>query len=76
MFEGSIVCVSKYRYHELTSEVQKSFRELFIQDCETLDIVIFKDGVSKDDILIVYLAKLSVSDILKKLNGKVLVFCN
>jgi len=67
-----IVWVTKYRYHILKGEIQKSCRDLVIQTCDAYDIRILKGVVSKDHIHIhiEYPAKLSISNIVKKLKGR------
>ena len=68
-----IVWVTKYRYHILKGEIQKRCRELIIQICDAEDIIILKGVVSKDHVHmhIEYPPSKSVSDIVKKLKGRV-----
>jgi len=67
-----IVWSTKYRYKVLSGEVQSRCRELLIQDCDSLDIVILKGVVSVDHIHmhIEYPPKLSISYICKQLKGR------
>ena len=67
-----LVWVTKYRYQVLTGDVQERCRELLIQDCESLDIMILKGAVGKDHVHmhIDYPPKLSISYILKQLKGR------
>jgi len=68
-----IVWVTKYRYHVLKGEIQKRCRELIIQICDAEDIRILKGVVSKDHVHmhIEYPPSKSISDIVKKLKGRV-----
>ena len=67
-----LVWVTKYRYSVLVGEVQKSSRNLIIQDCNAMDIEILKGVVSKDHIHlhIEYPPKLSISEIVKQFKGR------
>ncbi|PCH84255.1 MAG: IS200/IS605 family transposase [Piscirickettsiaceae bacterium] len=65
-----IVWVTKYRYPVLTGEIQKRCRELLMQICDAEDIRILKGVVSKDHMHMEYPARLSVSDIVKRLKGR------
>ena len=67
-----LVWVTKYRYHVLTGEVRNRCKELIVQDCNSMDIVILKGVISKDHIHmhIEYPAKLSISEIMKQLKGR------
>ena len=68
-----IVWVTKYRYHVLKGDVQIRCRELIMQICDAEDIQIIKGVVSKDHVHmhIEYPPSKSVSDIVKKLKGRV-----
>ncbi|MDH3326449.1 MAG: IS200/IS605 family transposase [Gammaproteobacteria bacterium] len=70
--KSHIVWVAKYRYPVLMGEIQKRCRELIIQICDAEDIRILKGVVSKDHIHmhIEYPARLSISDIVKRLKGR------
>lgn len=63
---------TKYRYPVLTGEIQKRCRQLLIQICDAEDIRILKGVVSKDHVHMNmdYPARLSVSDIVKRLKGR------
>ena len=67
-----LVWSTKYRYEVLRGDIQVRCRDLIRQTCDTLDIQILKGVVSKDHIHLhlSYPAKLSVSDILKRLKGR------
>ena len=67
-----IVWVTKYRYPVLTGEIQKRCCHLLIQICDAEDIRILKGVVSKDHVHMhmEYPARLSVSDIVKRLKGR------
>jgi putative transposase len=67
-----IVWVTKYRYPVLTGETEKRCRQLLIQICDAEDIRILKGVVSKDHVHMhmEYPARLSVSDIVKRLQGR------
>lgn len=67
-----VVWSTKYRYEVLRGEVQLRCRELLRQTCDSLDIRILKGVVSKDHIHlhVSYPAKLSVSDMVKRLKGR------
>ena len=67
-----IVWVTKYRYPVLTGDIQKRCRQLLIQICDAEDIRILKGVVSKDHVHMhmEYPARLSVSDIVKRLKGR------
>ncbi len=67
-----IVWVTKYRYPVLTGDIEKRCRQLLIQICDAEDIRILKGVVSKDHVHMhmVYPARLSVSDIVKRLEGR------
>jgi len=68
-----IVWVTKYRYRVLAGAIQVRCRELVVQICDAEDIRIIKGVVSKDHVhmLIEYPPSKSVSDIVKKLKGRV-----
>ena len=68
-----LVWVTKYRYKVLKGEIQKRCRELIIQICDSEDIRILKGVVSKDHVHmhIEYPPSISVSNIVKKLKGRV-----
>ena len=68
-----IVWSTKYRYQVLKGEIQKRCRELIMQICDAEDIRILKGVVSKDHVHmhIEYPPSKSVSDIVKKLKGRV-----
>jgi putative transposase len=68
-----IVWVTKYRYHVLKGDVQKRCRDLIVQVCDAEDIRILKGVVSKDHVHmhIEYPPSISVSNIVKKLKGRV-----
>jgi len=68
-----LVWVTKYRYKVLKGEIQKRCRELIIQICDAEDIRILKGIVSKDYVHmhIEYPPSISVSNIVKKLKGRV-----
>ena len=68
-----IVWVTKYRYQVLKGEIQKRCRELIIQICDAEDIRILKGVVSKEHVHmhIEYPPSKSISDIVKKLKGRV-----
>ena len=65
------VWVAKYRYPVYRGDIQKRFRELFIQTCDA-DVQISKGVVSKDHIHmhVEYPSKLSTSDFVKRLKGR------
>ncbi len=67
-----LVWVTKYRYHVLKGDVQKRCRDILRQVCDAPDIRILKGVVSKDHIHlhISYPAKLSISEIVKRLKGR------
>ncbi len=67
-----VVWVTKYRYPVLTGDIQKRCRQLLIQICDAEDIRILKGVVSKDHVHMhmEYPARLSVSDIVKRLKGR------
>ena len=67
-----LVWVTKYRYHILKGEVQRRCRDILRQVCDANDIRILKGVVSKDHVHlhISYPAKLSVSEIVKRLKGR------
>jgi putative transposase len=67
-----LVWSTKYRYEVLRGDIQIRCRDLIRQTCDTLDIQILKGVVSKDHIHLhlSYPAKLSVSDILKRLKRR------
>ena len=67
-----IVWSTKYRYGVLRGDVQKRCRDLIRQMCDSMDIRILKGVVSKDHVHLhlSYPAKLSVSDIVKRLKGR------
>ena len=71
--QAHIVWVTKYRYPVLKGELQKRCRELIIQICDAEDIRILKGVVSKDHVHmhIDYPPSKAVSDIVKKLKGRV-----
>ncbi|KAI9130898.1 IS200/IS605 family transposase [Acaryochloris sp. CCMEE 5410] len=68
-----IVWVTKYRYQVLKGEVQERCRELLIQIYDAEDIRILKGVVSKDHVhmLIEYPPSKSISDIVKRLKGRI-----
>ena len=68
-----IVWVTKYRYHVLQGDIQVRCRELIMQICDAEDIRIIKGVVSKDHVHmhIEYPPSKAVSDIVKKLKGRV-----
>jgi len=63
---------AKYRYPVLKDDVQKRCREILFQICDAEDVRILKGVVSKDHvhIHIEYPARLSVSDLVKRLKGR------
>lgn len=67
-----LVWITKYRYQVLQGEVQLRCRDLIRQVCNSLDIQILKGVVSKDHVHLhlSYPAKLSISDIVKRLKGR------
>ena len=67
-----LVWATKYRYHVLKGDVQTRCRDLIKQSCDAMDIRILKGVVSKDHIHLHlnYPARLSVSDIVKRLKGR------
>ena len=67
-----IVWVTKYRYPVLTGDIQKRCRQLIIQICDAEDSRILKGVVRKDHVHmhVDYPARLSVSDIVKRLKGR------
>ena len=67
-----IVWVTKYRYPVLTGDIQKRCRQLLIQICDAEVIRILKGVVIKDHVHMhmEYPARLSVSDIVKRLKGR------
>jgi len=70
--ECHIVRCTKYRYKVLTWDIKLRCRELIKQICDAQDIQIIKWVVSYDHIhiLIEYPAKLSISDIVKRLKWR------
>ena len=64
-----VVWVTKYRYPVLQGDIQKRCRELLIQICDSEDVRILKGVVSKDHIHVEYPAKLSLSNLVKRLKG-------
>ena len=66
-----LVWSTKYRYEVLRGEIQMRCRDLIRQTCDSLDIQILKGVVSKDHMHphLSYPAKLSISEILKRLKG-------
>ena len=71
-FTAHLVWVTKYRYPVLRGDIQIRCRELIVQICDAEDVQILKGVVSKDHIHmhIEYPAKLSVSDLVKRLKGR------
>jgi putative transposase len=71
-----IVWVTKYRYKVLQGDVQKRCRELIIQICDAEDVRILKGVVSKDHVHmhIEYPPSKSISEVVRKLKGRSLVF--
>ncbi len=69
---GSTLWVTKYRYPVLRGDVQRRYRGLIIQICDTEDVQILKGVVSKDHVHmhIEYPGKLSISDLVKRLKGR------
>ena len=67
-----IVWSTKYRYSVLRGEVQLRCRDLLRQVCDSMDVRILKGVVSKDHVHLhlSYPPKLSVSDSVKRLNGR------
>ena len=67
-----IVWVTKYRFSVLSGDIQKRCRSLVMQVCDAEDVRILKGVVSKDHIHmhIEYPAKLSISDLVRKLKGR------
>ena len=67
-----IVWVTKYRYHVLKGDIQKRCRDLVKQVCDSEDVRILKDVVSKDHvhIHIEYRPSQNISDIVKRLKGR------
>jgi len=67
-----IVWSTKYRYHELTGDIQVRCRDLIRQCCDSLDVRILKGVVSKDHVHLhlSYPPKLSVSDMIKRIKGR------
>ena len=70
-----LVWITKYRYQVLQGDIQLRCREIIRQSCNSLDIRILKGVVSKDHIHlpISYPPQLSISDIVKRLKGRILV---
>ena len=68
-----IVWVTKYRYHVLKGDIQIRCRDLIMQICDAEDIRIIKGVVSKEHVHmhIEYPPSKAVSDIVKKLKGRV-----
>ena len=67
-----LVWSTKYRYDVLKGDIQIRCRELIRQTCDSLDIQILKEVVSKDHIHlhVSYPPKLSISEMLKRLKGR------
>ena len=67
-----IVWVTKYRYHVLKGDIHLRCREILRQLCDAHDLRILKGVISKDHIHmhLSYPAKLSVSEIVKRLKGR------
>jgi len=67
-----LVWSTKYRYHVLRDDIQLRCRDLLRQSCDSMDVQILKGVVSKDHIHlhVSYPAKLSVSDLVKRLKGR------
>jgi len=67
-----LVWVTKYRYPELTGDLQKRCRELIIQICDSEDVKIVKGVVSKDHVhrLIEYPPSKSISELVKRMKGR------
>jgi putative transposase len=67
-----LVWSTKYRYHVLREDIQIRCRDLLRQSCDSMDVQILKGVVSKDHIhlYLSYPAKLSVSDLVKRLKGR------
>ncbi len=68
-----LVWVTKYRYPVLQGDVQIRCRKLLMKICDSDDVQILKGVVSKDHIHmhIEYPAKLSISDFVKILKGRI-----
>jgi putative transposase len=67
-----LVWITKYRYHVLRGDIQMRCRELIFQVCDVADVRILKGVVSKDHVhlLIEYLLRTSLSDLVKRLKGR------
>jgi putative transposase len=67
-----LVWITKYRYPVLRGDIQIRCRELVMQVCDAEDVQILKGVVSKDHVHmhIEYPAKLSISNIVKRLKGR------
>ena len=71
-FTAHLVWMTKYWYPVLKGDIQVRCRELIIQIGDAEDVQILKGVVSKDHIHmhIEYPAKLSISDLVKRLKGR------
>ena len=67
-----IVWATKYRYHVLNGDLQKRYRDILIQICDSENVQILKGVVSKDHIHmhIEYPPSLSISILVKKMKGR------
>ena len=63
-----IVWITKYRYHVLQGDVQKRYRDLIIQTCDSENVKILKGVMSKNHVPIhvEYPPFLSISNLVKK----------
>jgi len=71
-FTAHLVWVTKYRYPVLKGDIQHRCRDLIVQICDAEDVQILKGVVSKDHVHmhIEYPAKLSISDLVKRMKGR------
>ena len=71
-FTAHLVWVTKYRYPVLVGDIQLRCRSLLIQICDVEDVRVLKGVVSKDHVHmhIEYPAKLSISNLMKRLKGR------
>ena len=67
---ADVFWVTKYRYHVLTGDVQRRFRDLIKQICDAEAVRILKGVVSKGHMYIEYAPSKSNSDLLKRLKGR------
>jgi len=70
--QAHIVWITKYRYHVLQGDIQLRCRDILRQICNALDIKILRGSLSKDHVHmhISYPPQISVSDIVKRLKGR------